>query len=313
MDPLEHNSPLDVSAATNRTSLSWFRFSNPELRRAFRSGVLVGAGVLATLGGAFLAGRWSAKSPTEASAGSMGVPFSGTRTAASEISADRIHPDFKAEWLRATATHGGSNLAVCTASAGEEAEGFFALDFLTGDLKGWVYYPRMGGFGGLFATNVIQYLGPPGKNPEYLLVSGSTHSAPSGGNMRAANSLLYVVDAKLGTFVAFTIPWNRSMESSGVQQMNTLLPVGGDIIRPMVGPGQRKAPAVDPNQKANQDPNNQNNANPNNANPNGNANNGNANRVNQNQANPNNAVPNNANPNNANQNPQNNNLNRRQP
>ena len=302
MDPLEHNSPLDASATTNRASLRWFHFSNPELRRAFRTGVLVGAGVLATLGGAFFAGRWSAKSPTAVTAGSMSVPFSGDRIAASDISADRIHPDFKAEWLRATATHGGSNLAVCTASAGEEAEGFFALDFLTGDLKGWVYYPRMGGFGGLFATNVIQYLGPPGKNPEYLLVSGSTHSAPSGGNMRAANSLLYVVDAKLGTFVAFTIPWNRSMESSGVQQMNTMLPVGG--------PGQRKPPAVDPNQKANQDPNN---ANPNNANPNGNANNGNANRVNQNQANPNNANPNNANPNNANQNPQNNNLNRRQP
>lgn len=308
MDPLEHNSPLDASVTSNRSLWDRFRFSNPELRGAFRTGVLMGAGLFATLGGAFWAGRWSADRDLDASAGRMSVPFSGDRIAASEISADRIHPDFKAEWLRATATHGGTNLAVCTASAGEEAEGFFALDFLTGDLKGWVYYPRMGGFGGLFATNVIQYLGPSGKNPEYLLVSGSTHSAPSGGNMRAANSLLYVVDAKLGTFVAFTIPWNRSMESSGVQQMNTLLPVGGDIIRPMVGPGQRKAPALDPNQKANQDPNNQNNANPNNANPNGNAN-----RVNQNQANPNNANPNNANPNNANQNPQNNNLNRRQP
>jgi hypothetical protein len=97
--------------------------------------------------------------------------------------------------------------------------------------------------------------------------------------------LIYVVDVKLGTFVAFAIPWNRAMENSGVAQMNTLLPVGGDAIRPMTNAGQRKAPALDPNQKANQaNPN----ANPNQANPNANPN------VNPNQANPN-QVPNNQN------------------
>jgi hypothetical protein len=78
------------------------------------------------------------------------------------------------------------------------------------------------------------------------------------------------------------------MESSGVAQMNALLPVGGDAIRPMVGPGQRKAPAVDPNQKANQ-------ANPNQPNPNQqNPNQQNPNQQNPNQANPN-QVPNNQN------------------
>jgi hypothetical protein len=119
----------------------------------------------------------------------------------------------------------------------------------------------MQAFGGLFATNVIQYLGTAGgKNPEYLLVSGGSASGPSGGQVRAAQSLIYVVDVKLGTFVAFAIPWNRAMENSGMAQMNTLLPVGGDAIRPMTNAGQRKAPALDPNQKANQ-------ANPNAANP----------------------------------------------
>jgi len=141
------------------------------------------------------------------------------------------------------------------------------LDYLTGDLKGWVYYPRMAAFGGLFATNVIQYLGPPGKNPEYLLISGGALPAPSGSNVRAASSLLYVIDVKLGSFVAFTIPWNRSMENSGVQQMNTFVPVGGDVIRPMMGPGNRKPPAVNPNANnkagnANPNPNDPNNGDP---------------------------------------------------
>jgi hypothetical protein len=94
------------------------------------------------------------------------------------------------------------------------------------------------------------------------------------------------------TFVAFAIPWNRAMESSGVAQMNTLLPVGGDAIRPMTNAaGQRKAPALDPNQKANQA--NPNAANPPNANPNANPNQANPN-ANPNQANPN-QVPNNQN------------------
>jgi len=294
---VNHSESCPETNSRERTGATRGPFRSPELRKAFRTGVLAGAGALTLLGGTFLAERWSANPTKELSLTQLNT------AGLNQIPSDRIHPDFKAEWLRATATHGGSNLAVCTASAGEEAEGFFTLDFQTGDLKGWVYYPRMGGFGGLFATNVVQYLGPSGKNPEYLLVSGATHSAPSGGNVRASNSLIYVVDAKLGTFVAFAIPWNRSMESSGVQQMNTLMPVGGDVIRPMIGPGQRKPPAVDPNQKANQaPPNNPNNANanPNNANPNANAN-PHAN------ANPNE----NANQNNANQ--QNNNVNRRQP
>jgi len=246
--------------------------------RSFLIGIATGLALATVLLGSFFAGRWSAES----------VQIDTANSQLSAIPSNRVHPDLPAEWLGATATHGMSNMAVCTAAAGEEAEGFFALDFLTGDLKGWVYYPRMQAFGGLFATNVVQYLGPPGKNPEYLLVSGASLSSPTGGQVRPSHSLLYVVDAKLGTFVAFTIPWNRSMESSGVAQMNALLPVGGDAIRPMIGPGQRKAPAVDPNQKANQ-------ANPNQPNPNQqNPNQQNPNQQNPNQANPN-QVPNNQN------------------
>ena len=53
-----------------------------------------------------------------------------------------------ADLLSASATHGGANMAVCTAQVGDDAEGFFSLDFITGDLHGWVYYPKQGAFGG---------------------------------------------------------------------------------------------------------------------------------------------------------------------
>jgi len=226
----------------------------------YLAGCLAGLGLCTALGIAFWCGR-ATSNPSDLN-NLSGVP------------ADRIHPELRRiEQLRASATHGGTTMAVCTGQVDEDAEGFFTLDYLTGDLKGWVYYPRMAAFGGLFATNVIQYLGPPGKNPEYLLISGGALPAASGSNVRAASSLLYVVDVKLGSFVAFTIPWNRSMENSGVQQMNTFVPVGGDVIRPMMGPGNRKPPVVNPNANnkagnANPNPNDPNNGDPDNPDPN---------------------------------------------
>ena len=242
--------------------------------KTFWIGLCSGVALCGMLASSYFVGRWSVNSANSAALREL--------ESSKSIPGNRLHPDLPVEWLKATATHGGANIAVCTAAAGEEAEGFFALDFLTGDLKGWVYYPRMQAFGGLFATNVIQYLGTAGgKNPEYLLVSGSSASGPTGAQVRPSQSLIYVVDVKLGTFVAFAIPWNRAMENSGVAQMNTLLPVGGDAIRPMTNAaGQRKAPALDPNQKANQaNPN----ANPNQANPNANPNQANPNQVPNNQ------------------------------
>jgi hypothetical protein len=235
---------LDTNGNDSKPCCHWFAwFSNPGQWKPFAWGTAAGLMLCGLLGVSYNLGRLS--TPTDHGLRELGL---------SSLPKDRI----PAELLRATASHGGSSMAVCTAQVDENAEGFFTLDYLTGDLKGWVYYPRMQAFGGLFATNVVQFLGPGGKNPEYLLVSGSALSAPSGSNVRAASSLLYVVDVKMGQFVAFTIPWNRALENAGSQQVNTFVPVGGDVIRPMVGPGVRKPPAVNPNAKGGNanDPNN---------------------------------------------------------
>ena len=178
----------------------------------------------------------------------------------SGIARDKVPADL----LSASATHGGANMAVCTAQVGDDAEGFFALDFITGDLKGWVYYPKMGRFGGLFMTNVKQQLGQ-SKNPEYLLVSGGTFGARLGGNVKLAQSLIYVVDTRSGMFAAYSAPWNSAMEnSSGTPQMSQMILMDFSQIRdadsgakkPMApnpgaaGPG--KPGAADPNKPANQ-------------------------------------------------------------
>jgi hypothetical protein len=162
------------------------------------------------------------------------------------------HSQLPPEVLRATATHGTTSMAVCTASIDEESDGFFALDYLTGDLKGWVFNPRTGAFGGLFVTNIGQFLGPPAKNAEYLLVSGRIQPPAGGSTTRFASMVLYVVDVRGGQFAAFSIPWDRSMRNSGATQANVFMPVGGDAIRPpmAMGAGARKPPPANANKNA---------------------------------------------------------------
>lgn len=185
-------------------------------------GLVMGMAMTVLLGVAYYVGRQS----QSAAAQSVwnGIPIS------------RVPQDL----LSATASHGGVNMAVCTAPVDENAEGFFVLDYVTGNLQGWVYYPRLGQFGGKFVTNVVPQLGM-SKNPEYLLVSGATASTPTGGNTRPAGSLIYVVDMRSGYFAAYTIPWSRVSENSAVSQMGQFIFVGGDQIREPWGAGKKPA------------------------------------------------------------------------
>jgi hypothetical protein len=186
------------------------------------AGLCMGIGLTVVLGITFLLGRNS-------------ISADNAETAWNGIPTSKIHPDF----LAASASHGGSNMAVCTALVDESAEGFFALDYVTGDLKCWVYYHRIAAFGGMFMTNVQGMLGA-SKNPEYLLVSGQAASTPTGGNVRPAASLIYVVDMKSGYFAAYTVPWNRSFESSNTPQQGQMVFVSGGQIREPMGAGVKK-------------------------------------------------------------------------
>ena len=203
-------------------------------------GLFCGVALTIMLGAAFWIGRQSATDSIE-------------QTSWQGIPRDRVPP----ELLSATASHGGTNMAVCTALVGDDAEGFFALDYLTGDLRAWVYYPRQGAFGGMFMTNVVPQLGQ-SKNPEYLLVSGGTAAARLGGNVKLAQSLIYVVDTRSGYFAAYTVPWNSTLESSaGAPQWGQMIFVNGSQIResnagvkkpasPMPNAPAAKAPGADP-------------------------------------------------------------------
>ena len=158
--------------------------------------------------------------------------YAGRLTSPSKPATDETNAEwtFPKELLNATATHGGSNLAVCTGPLDEDAEGLFTLDYLTGELKGWVYYPRFARFGGFFVTNVQPFLGV-SKNPEYLLVTGTSRVFGQASNVRPSQSQIYVVDTRSGYFAAFSVPWNGAMANSGAPQNGTFTFVDGGQIR----------------------------------------------------------------------------------
>ena len=58
----------------------------------------------------------------------------------------------------ASATHGSSKFAMATGQVGDDTEGIFMLDYLTGDLQCLVIYPRTGTFRARFVANVVRDL-----------------------------------------------------------------------------------------------------------------------------------------------------------
>ena len=145
------------------------------------------------------------------------------------------------ELLKATASHGSSTMAIATGPIDEESEGIFFLDYLSGDLQCWVYYPRTATFGAKFMTNVRSQL-PGGKNPEYLMVTGAAVTTGTTNNTRPAACLVYVMDVQEGVFAAYTLPWNRSTRNANQPQSGALVAVQGGKIR---APIPAKNPILD--------------------------------------------------------------------
>jgi hypothetical protein len=187
------------------------------------SGVRNG-GMFAFVNRSFLIGSFSALLIISFMVAAVGVGYQWGRSNVLPASPALV------EALHASTAQRNSTMAVATGMISEDIEGIFFLDFLTGDLQCWVYYPRTGLFGAKYAVNVTAQL-PGGKNPEYLLVTGASIPSHASNNARSANCLAYVVDVHSGAFAAYGVPWNISAEKSGQPQQAPLLPVGGGQIR----------------------------------------------------------------------------------
>jgi hypothetical protein len=125
------------------------------------------------------------------------------------------------------------SFAVCTAFIDDGIEGFFVLDFETGDLSGGVLGQTPLKFTRAYRHNVLKDLDIKAgkvKNPRFTLLSGvAVVGGPAGTNM--AQSVLYVTDVSTGMTVAYGIPW--SSQVAGTPGMAELVPL--DIAKPRGG------------------------------------------------------------------------------
>ena len=112
---------------------------------------------------------------------------------------------FPATLLNATATHSSENFAIATGQIDEYAEGLFMLDSLTGELQCVVMNKSTAKFTSFYRTNVLEALDVQGKKPKFLLVTGYANFR-TGGTIRPANTVVYVVDANTGRYAAYGVP-----------------------------------------------------------------------------------------------------------
>ena len=137
--------------------------------------------------------------------------------------------------LNAATACTSESLAIATGRVDDDVEGFFTLDFITGDLQCFVMNPRLGKFVGWFKTNVTNQLPvEKGKKPQYLLATGDWSPAGFATNQRPAGCVIYVADANTGMFAAYTFPWVKGAASTGITQSTPMLPLDGNKARNIV-------------------------------------------------------------------------------
>ena len=133
--------------------------------------------------------------------------------------------------LHAYATDNNENLVIATGQVGDEVEGVFFLDTLSGDLQCTVYSPAAGTFNSLFKANVMRDLRLEAtKEPAYLMVTGQINAVRRSAK-NVGNCIVYVAEANTGRFAAYAVPWRRNQSGTGIPQTGDLVLLGVESVR----------------------------------------------------------------------------------
>ena len=138
--------------------------------------------------------------------------------------------------IHAMTSQAGDSFAACTVPLAGGTEGFFILDFLTGDISGGVINPMTSTFGATFRHNVLNDLGfqpGQGKNPKFLLVAGQVEMRR--GRTPMAPAVLYVTDGASGITAAYGIPFSSQRGAVGGVAVPLVLL---DVAQPRGGESQ---------------------------------------------------------------------------
>ena len=120
--------------------------------------------------------------------------------------------------VHAATSAGNKAFSVATGSIDENIEGLFILDGLTGDLTCHIISTFNGNFFARMHHNVLGDLGiEDDKNTQLLMVTGLWNYRSQTGQIRPSNSIIYIVDASTGNFVAYAVPWSKAISNKGRQ------------------------------------------------------------------------------------------------
>lgn len=137
--------------------------------------------------------------------------------------------------LNATATHGGESFAMATGMVGDGMEGVFFLDFLTGDLQGYVLNSRTGKITAAYKRNIANDLKvEQGKKPAFLLATGGASFRVGGaafGGKVPGQCVVYVIDTHSGIWGSYGVPFSEQAAKTVSAQADTFIPMAGGRAR----------------------------------------------------------------------------------
>lgn len=136
----------------------------------------------------------------------------GTRTRGDDVAGRFPIEELK---LKAFGAHGSDTFAIATGPVDGNVDGIFCLDFLTGDLTGYVMSPRFGKFFAAFRTNVTKDLPvEQGKATKYAMALGRINVLSTYTNIKPGASVIYVADCNTGIVAAYAFPWNQQLSGN---------------------------------------------------------------------------------------------------
>jgi hypothetical protein len=120
--------------------------------------------------------------------------------------------------LHAVATNSNEQFALATGSLDDVTEAVYCLDFATGELRAAVISPVTRRFSAFFHANVAADLGVDGgRNPKYLIVTGSSLFRPNAGTLQPSTSVVYVAELTSGKMVAYNVPWSPAFANAALR------------------------------------------------------------------------------------------------
>lgn len=149
--------------------------------------------------------------------------------------------------IHSTATHGTDTFAVCTGTMDGSIDAVFCLDYLTGDLTGYVPSRMPGSLtGAVYRYNVMNDFGvDPSKNPKFLMVTGNTEIPSTGGQVQPSKTVVYIAELTTGQIAGYAARWNRPAWNTNRPIAETFVPLGKAPLR-VAGAGLPAPAAIGP-------------------------------------------------------------------